>query len=135
MADTDNGGAASPGSHTGLWARLDGLALFRPNFFRQTPFRLTLVFLAVYVFAAGLVFGYIYLVTTTESRAYGDAAISARLNMYKALDAQSGHAAVVGRILEEESAAVAELEEFISKSIRFQAEEHYSQEQFDVVLL
>lgn len=43
--------------------------------------------------------------------------------------------AVVGRILEEESAAVAELEEFISKSIRFQAEEHYSQEQFDVVLL
>jgi ribonuclease G len=42
---------------------------------------------------------------------------------------------VVNRILEEESVAVAELEEFISKSIRFQAEEHYSQEQFDVVLL
>ncbi|BBD80802.1 ribonuclease G [Aerosticca soli] len=42
---------------------------------------------------------------------------------------------VVGRILEEESAAVAELEEFIAKSIRFQAEEHYAQEQFDVVLL
>ncbi|HEX5304840.1 MAG TPA: ribonuclease G [Dyella sp.] len=42
---------------------------------------------------------------------------------------------VVNRILEEESTAVAELEEFISKSIRFQAEEHYSQEQFDVVLL
>ena len=44
-------------------------------------------------------------------------------------------ASVVTRILEEESSAVAELEEFISKSIRFQAEEHYSQEQFDVVLL
>jgi ribonuclease G len=42
---------------------------------------------------------------------------------------------VVNRILEEESTAVAELEEFISKSIRFQPEEHYSQEQFDVVLL
>jgi ribonuclease G len=42
---------------------------------------------------------------------------------------------VVNRILEEDSSAVAELEEFISKSIRFQAEEHYSQEQFDVVLL
>ena len=42
---------------------------------------------------------------------------------------------VVNRILEEESAAVAELEEFIGKSIRFQAEDHYSQEQFDVVLL
>jgi ribonuclease G len=45
------------------------------------------------------------------------------------------HPSVVNRILEEESTAVAELEEFISKSIRFQAEEHYSQEQFDVVLL
>ncbi|MGA9342468.1 MAG: ribonuclease G [Rhodanobacteraceae bacterium] len=42
---------------------------------------------------------------------------------------------VVGRILEEESSAVAELEEFIGKTIRFQAEEHYAQEQYDVVLL
>lgn len=42
---------------------------------------------------------------------------------------------VVGRILEEESAAVAELEEFIGKTIRFQSEESYSQEQYDVVLL
>ncbi|MCE5232153.1 MAG: ribonuclease G [Mizugakiibacter sp.] len=44
-------------------------------------------------------------------------------------------AKVVNRILEEESAGVAELEEFIGKTIRFQAEEHYSQEQYDVVLL
>ena len=42
---------------------------------------------------------------------------------------------VVNRILEEESIAVAELEEFIGKTIRFQPEEHYSQEQYDVVLL
>ena len=42
---------------------------------------------------------------------------------------------VVARILDEESAAVAELEEFIGKSIRFQPEEHYAQEQYDVVLL
>ena len=42
---------------------------------------------------------------------------------------------VVNRILEEESAAVAELEEFIGKTIRFQPEEHYAQEQYDVVLL
>jgi len=42
---------------------------------------------------------------------------------------------VVSRILEEESAAVAELEEFIGKTIRFQAEDQYSQEQYDVVLL
>ncbi|HWU48569.1 MAG TPA: HAMP domain-containing sensor histidine kinase [Asticcacaulis sp.] len=104
MADPDTGASASPGLNSpGLWSRLDGLGLFRPNFFRQTPFRLTLVFLAVYVFAAGMVFGYIYLATSTESRAYGDAAISARLNMYKALDAQSGHAAVVGRILTDDA--------------------------------
>ena len=42
---------------------------------------------------------------------------------------------VVSKILEEESAAVAELEEFIGKTIRFQPEENYSQEQYDVVLL
>ncbi|MDA3914778.1 ribonuclease G [Oleiagrimonas sp.] len=42
---------------------------------------------------------------------------------------------VVDRILEEESAGVAELEEFIGKTINFQSEDHYLQEQFDVVLL
>jgi ribonuclease G len=42
---------------------------------------------------------------------------------------------VVGRILEEESAGVAELEEFIGKTIRFQPDEHYAIEQYDVVLL
>ncbi|MFT3755641.1 MAG: ribonuclease G [Pseudoxanthomonas sp.] len=42
---------------------------------------------------------------------------------------------VVTRITDEESPAVAELEEFLGKSIRFQADEQYLQEQFDVVLL
>jgi ribonuclease G len=42
---------------------------------------------------------------------------------------------VVARITDEESVAVAELEEFLGKSIRFQADEQYLQEQFDVVLL
>ena len=41
---------------------------------------------------------------------------------------------VVARITEDESAAVAELEEFIGKDIRFQADEQYAQDQFDVVL-
>ena len=45
------------------------------------------------------------------------------------------HQDVVERILDEESAAVAELEEFIGKSIRLQAEEQYLQEQYDVVLM
>ncbi len=42
---------------------------------------------------------------------------------------------VVERILDEQSAMVAELEELIGKSIHFQREDQYSQEQFDVVLL
>ncbi|HET6588097.1 MAG TPA: ribonuclease G [Oleiagrimonas sp.] len=42
---------------------------------------------------------------------------------------------VVDRILEENSAALAELEEFIGKDISLHAEEQYTQEQFDVVLL
>jgi len=42
---------------------------------------------------------------------------------------------VVARITDEESTAVAELEEFLGKSIRFQGDEQYLQEQFDVVLL
>ena len=41
---------------------------------------------------------------------------------------------VVSKITEEESAAVAELEEFIGKDIRFQPDEQCAQDQFDVVL-
>lgn len=41
---------------------------------------------------------------------------------------------VVAKITEEESTAVAELEEFIKKEIRFQADDQYAQDQFDVVL-
>ena len=42
---------------------------------------------------------------------------------------------VVARIMDEESNSVAELEAFLDKSIRFQAESSYSAEQFDVVML
>ena len=42
---------------------------------------------------------------------------------------------LLGRSAEKGKAAVAELEEFLGKSIRFQADEQYLQEQFDVVLL
>ena len=42
---------------------------------------------------------------------------------------------IVARITDEESAAVAELEEFLGKSIRLQPDDQYAQEQFDVVLL
>ncbi len=42
---------------------------------------------------------------------------------------------VVDRLLDEESSSVADLEEFIGKSIQFQVETMYNQEQFDVILL
>ncbi|MFL1464722.1 ribonuclease G [Marinobacter sp. HN1S83] len=42
---------------------------------------------------------------------------------------------VVDRLLDEESDNVADLETFIEKTIRFQVEPFYSQEQYDVVLL
>ena len=85
--------------------RLDllSLAVFKPTFFRQTPFRLTLVFLCVYVFVAALVFGYVYLATSTESRAWGNVAVDARMKQYQDLDAEQGHAAVVARILNDDA--------------------------------
>jgi len=42
---------------------------------------------------------------------------------------------VVTKITEDESTTIVELEEFLGKSIRFQADDQYMQEQFDVVLL
>ncbi|BCE03479.1 ribonuclease G [Marinicellulosiphila megalodicopiae] len=59
-----------------------------------------------------------------EERAYESSS-------YRVLASQS----VVDRLLDEESANVADLEEFIKKPITFQVETLYSQEQFDVVML
>ena len=59
-----------------------------------------------------------------EERAYDS-------KSYRVLASQS----VVDRLLDEESANVADLEEFISKPITLQVETLYSQEQFDVVML
>ncbi len=59
-----------------------------------------------------------------EERAYS-------AETYMVLASQS----VVDRLLDEESAAVADLEAFINKTIRFQVEQHYSQEQYDIVLM
>ncbi|BFM14947.1 ribonuclease G [Maricurvus nonylphenolicus] len=42
---------------------------------------------------------------------------------------------VIDRLLDEESANVADLEEFISCSIQFQVENIYSQEQYDIILV
>lgn len=42
---------------------------------------------------------------------------------------------VIDRLLDEESASVADLEQFIGKTVRFQVGAQYSQERFDVILL
>jgi ribonuclease G len=41
---------------------------------------------------------------------------------------------VTDLMLDEESTSVAELEEFVGRSIRFQVETSYNQEQYDIVL-
>jgi len=82
---------------------LFNLNVFRPNFFRQTPFRLTMVFLAVYIFVAALVFGYVYLATATESRAFGNLSIDLRVNALKDLDTDQGDAQVVAKLLNDDA--------------------------------
>ncbi|QSP94538.1 ribonuclease G [Marinobacter salinisoli] len=61
------------------------------------------------------------------------------LRVNRAYDAESylvmASQSVVDRLLDEESDNVADLETFIGKTIRFQVEPFYSQEQYDVVLL
>ena len=41
---------------------------------------------------------------------------------------------VVDRLLDEDSAALADLEELVGKTVKFEVEPMYTQEQFDVVL-
>ncbi|OUS31727.1 ribonuclease E/G [Gammaproteobacteria bacterium 45_16_T64] len=61
------------------------------------------------------------------------------LRQHRAYDAESylviASQDVVDRLLDEESANVADVEEFIGKTIRYQVEALYCQEQFDVVLV
>jgi ribonuclease G len=61
------------------------------------------------------------------------------LRQSRAFDAESflviASQPVVDRLLDEESANVADLEAFIGKTIRFQVEQFYSPEHFDVVLV
>ncbi|MBK1852149.1 ribonuclease G [Marinobacter sp. 1-4A] len=61
------------------------------------------------------------------------------LRVNRAYDAESylvmASQSVVDRLVDEESDNVADLETFIAKTVRFQVEPFYSQEQYDVVLL
>lgn len=61
------------------------------------------------------------------------------LRINRAYDAESylvmASQSVIDRLVDEEADNVADLETFISKTVRFQVEPFYSQEQYDVVLL
>ncbi len=82
---------------------LFSLNIFRPNFFRQTPFRLTMVFLAVYIFVAALVFGFVYIATSGESKVFGDVSVTERVNALKDLDTNEDDAAVVAKLLNDDA--------------------------------
>lgn len=59
------------------------LSALRPSFYRQTPIRLTLIFILVYSLVASAIFAYVYMATAAETRAVSDAAVKARLEVLK----------------------------------------------------
>ena len=63
---------------------------FSPNFFRQTPFRLTLVFILVYSLTAGAIFTYVYMASAAETRAVAERAVKSRLEVLKNAYAENG---------------------------------------------
>ncbi|WKL57699.1 HAMP domain-containing sensor histidine kinase [Asticcacaulis sp. ZE23SCel15] len=76
--------------------------LFRPTYFKQTPFRLTLVFITVYSFVAVLIFAYVYVATSAENRAVTDAQVSARLDSLQQLYRERGEAEVKARLRQDD---------------------------------
>ena len=61
------------------------------------------------------------------------------LRYARAYESQSGftvvaHPAVIDRLLTAEAPAVADLEHFINRVIKFQVENLYTQEQYDIIL-
>ena len=67
---------------------------FSQNFFRQTPFRLTLVFILVYSLTAGAIFSYVYMASAAETRAVAERAVKSRLEVLKNAYVEGGVAGV-----------------------------------------
>lgn len=53
------------------------------SFLRQTPFRLTLLFIVVYAFVAGMIFGYFYFANAAETRALTDMRVRMRVEHFR----------------------------------------------------
>jgi signal transduction histidine kinase len=78
-ARSEGPNSTAGGEPRSLFDRLKATFL-APTFFRQTPFRLTLVFITVYSFVAFLIFAYVYMASAAETRAVTDAAVQVRLD-------------------------------------------------------
>jgi len=86
--------------------RLDlgsGLKLgLKANMFRQTPFRLTLMFITVYSFVAVLIFAYIYIASSAETRAVSDAQVKSRIDYLEEVYQKHGEEEVLDTLSQED---------------------------------
>src|SRR6185437_1147179 len=71
-----------------------------PRIFRTTPFRLTLLFLAAFVFAASALFVYIYVATAGEARRRTDLEITREMHSLAATYDRAGIDAVNQSVIE-----------------------------------
>lgn len=74
----------------------------KSNVFRQTPFRLTLMFITVYSFVAVLIFAYIYIASSAETKAVSDAQVKSRIDYLEEVYHEQGEDAVLETLSEED---------------------------------
>ncbi len=74
-----------------------------PRLFRTTPFRLTLLFLAVFAAAASAFLAYIYVATAGEVTRRADAAVTREMRSLEAVYRQGGFAALNQAVIERSS--------------------------------
>lgn len=74
-----------------------------PRFVRTTPFRLTLLFLALFAGAASVFVGYIYIATAGEANRAADSAISREAHSLEEVYAQGGFNALNEAVIERSS--------------------------------
>ncbi|HUO12905.1 MAG TPA: histidine kinase, partial [Caulobacteraceae bacterium] len=74
-----------------------------PRFVRTTPFRLTLLFLALFAGAASVFVGYIYIATAGEANRSAEAAISREAHSLEEVYAQGGFNALNEAVIERSS--------------------------------
>jgi signal transduction histidine kinase len=74
----------------------------KATMFRQTPFRLTLMFITVYSFVAVLIFAYIYIASSAETKAVSDAQVKSRIDYLEEVYREQGEEAVVETLSQED---------------------------------